>query len=151
TIIGATTYSEFTRATTESDWDSGWLVRWLFAMPDVDYDPVKRTRWATPQDTAQLESFRFLLQELNRRNPSPFMADKDALDHLQEWRDKLILLAMATQDRHERVDAIIERYATYGYKFAMILCAACGDGERITLEHAKAATRLAENYMTNVF
>lgn len=151
TLVGATTYSEFTRVTTESDWDSGWLVRWLFALPDADYDPTKQTRWETPTDSAAIESFRRTLQDLNRRNATPMLAEAAALEYLDTWRRTLIRQAMNTTERHERVDAIIERYATYAYKFAMILCAARGDGERITTGQAQDGARLAENYMTNVY
>lgn len=150
TIVGATTYSEFARTTKESDWASGWLVRWIFALPDTDYDPTRIPRWPTATDTNTLDLLKRTLAELNRRNPAPMMIDEAALLYLQDWRIALIRTAM-NSERHERVDAIIERYATYAYKFSMILCAARGDGERITLPHAQDAARLAENYMTNVF
>ncbi len=149
-IIGATTYSEFARTTSEGDWDSGWLVRWLFAVPDPDYDPTKQSRYMNDADTQQLDEVRYALSDLNRRNAGPMHMETAALDYLNDWRKTLILHALATE-RHERVDAIIERYATYAYKFSLILCAARGDGERVKLEHAQDGARLAENYMTNVF
>lgn len=150
-IIGATTYSEFARTTRDQDWDSGWLVRWLFALPDTDYDPTKETRWHTDGDRAALDNVRLNLQEVNRRNPTPMLLEQAAHQHLADWRRALIRTAIDSSDRHERVDAIIERYATYAYKFSMILCAARGDGEQVTLGQAQDATRLAENYMTNVY
>jgi hypothetical protein len=149
-IIGATTYSEFARTTTEGDWNSGWLVRWIFAVPDNNYDPAVLPRWMTDADTARLDQVRFALADLNRRPAAPMEIEKPALDHLIDWRRELIHAAMKTE-RHERADAIIERYATYAYKFSMILCAARGDGERVTLAQAQDGARLAENYMTNVF
>lgn len=150
-ILGATTYSEFTRTTTESDWDSGWLVRWLFAMPDADYDPAPDLRAATAQDEQALIDVGDWLAELNARQPRPMLIDGDASDHLKTWRRTLIHASIACVERHERVDAIIERYATYAWKFAMLISAGKGDGERVALAHAQAATRLAENYMTNVY
>jgi hypothetical protein len=150
-IIGATTYSEFTRTTTEGDWDSGWLVRWLFALPDPDYDATRDGRWPTGQDSDLLNRVRQTLADLNSRPASPMQADADALEHLATWRKALIRQAVANSERHERVDAIIERYATYAYKFSMILCAARGDGERVTVAHAQDGARLAENYMTNIY
>ena len=150
-IVGATTYSEFARTTMDRDWESGWLVRWLFALPDADYDPTKETRWFSDSDNAALDNVRRNLQDLNRRNPTPMLFEQAALQFLTEWRKTLIRAAIDSSDRHERVDAIIERYATYAYKFSMILCAARGDGEQVTLGQAQDAARLAENYMTNLF
>ncbi len=149
-IIGATTYSEFARTTSEGDWNSGWLVRWLFAVPDNNYDPAVLPRWMTDTDNAHFEQVRMVLADLNRRAAGPIEIEKPALDHLNDWRRELIHAAVKTE-RHERVDAIIERYATYAFKFSMILCAARGNGELITLTQAQDAARLAENYMTNVF
>jgi hypothetical protein len=150
-ILGATTYSEFARTTNEADWDSGWLVRWLFAVPDATYAPWETGRWPSDADHAVLNGIREQLSELNRRPPGPMLATQAALDHLIDWRKALIMEAVRTEDRHERVDAIIERYATYAHKFAMIVCAARGDGEKVTLQHAEDGARLAENYMTNVY
>jgi len=149
-ILGATTFSEFARSTTDGDWDSGWLVRWLFAMPDDDYDPAKDLRHATPADEQALEEVRKHLVRLNGRNAGPMRIESDAEDALRTWRRGLIHTAMANAERNERVDAIIERYATYARKFAMLLCAGRSDGEVIQLQHAIDGCRLAENYMTNV-
>lgn len=150
-ILGATTYSEFTRTTSDSDWDSGWLVRWLFAMPDEEYDPARRLRPATEQDANALGAVRLYLADLNRRNAAPMQIEAGADTYLEEWRRTMIHAAVRNTERHERVDAIIERYATYAVKFAMILCAGRGDGETVALTHAEGGCRLAENYMTNVF
>lgn len=151
TILGATTYTEFARTTLESDWDSGWLVRWLFAMPDPEYDPARRLRRYTDTDEQALRDVRGALADLNRRNAAPMQITDAADTYLEEWRRKLIYAAVECADRHERVDAIIERYATYAVKFAMILCAGRCDGETVVLEHAEDGARLAENYMTNVW
>lgn len=150
-IIGATTYSEFTRTTSDADWSSGWLVRWIFAMPDADYDPTKEVRWPTPLDDDSLARVRFALADLNRRPASPMEIETPAHQYITEWGRELVRTAIASSERHERVDSIITRYATYAYKFAMILCAARGDAERVTLAQAQDGARLAENYMTNVF
>lgn len=150
-ILGATTYSEFARTTLESDWDSGWLVRWIFAMPDPDYDPARRLVRFTDAHESTLRDVRSRLTALNQCNPSPIHIDDNADTHLDDWRRALIYAAVDCADRHERVDAIIERYATYALKFAMILCAGRSDGERIRLDHAEDGARLAENYMTNVY
>lgn len=150
-IIGATTYSEFTRTTSDADWSSGWLVRWIFAMPDDNYDPTKDVRWPTPQDESNLERIRVQIADLNRRPVAPMEIEKAGYQHILEWGRDMVRSAIASSERHERVDSIITRYSTYAYKFAMILCAARGDGERVTLGQAQDGTRLAENYMTNVF
>lgn len=150
-ILGATTYTEFARTTLESDWDSGWLVRWLFAMPDPTYDPARRLRKFTEADETALREVRNKLSDLNTRNAAPMHIDEDADTYLEDWRRMMIYAAVDCTERHERVDAIIERYATYAVKFAMILCAGRGDGERISLEHAEGGARLAENYMTTVY
>ena len=150
-IIGATTYSEFTRTTSDADWNSGWLVRWIFAMPDHDYDPTKDVRWPTPQDEDTLNRIRITISDLNRRAAGPMAIEQSAFDYIREWGRALVRTAIDSSERHERVDSIITRYATHGYKFAMILCAARGDGERVTLRQAQDGCRLAENYMTNVF
>jgi hypothetical protein len=150
-ILGATTYSEFASTTTERDWDSGWLVRWLFATPDADYDPSEEPAWPTLADDAALSHVQHRLAQLSSLQPNPMRFATGAEDVLKEWRRQLIQQAMGSDDRHERVDAIIERYATYAWKFSMVLCAVNGDAETVTAEHTAAATRLAENYMTNVF
>lgn len=150
-ILGATTYSEFAKTTTERDWDSGWLVRWLFAVPDDSYDPSIDPDWPTPQDEAALAGVQRRLAQLSAAAPSPMRFATGAEEALRDWRRCLIRQAMNSSERHERVDAIIERYATYAWKFSAILCAGRGDGETVTIEHATDATRLAENYMTNVF
>lgn len=150
-IIGATTYGEFTRNTRESDWESGWLVRWLFALPDSDYDPTAEVRWPSDADHAALGEVKRQLQDLNRRPAALMRFDQSALLYLTDWRKTMIRQAIESSERHERVDAIIERYATYAYKFSMVLCASRGDGERISLAEAQDGARLAENYMTNVF
>lgn len=150
-ILGATTYSEFARTTSEGDWESGWLVRWLYALPDAHYDPTRHTRWPTEGDRQTLEIVKRTLSELNKRTAGPMRASQEAFTILEDWRRDLILQAMATNDRHERADAVIERLCTAAYKFSMILCAARGDGETVTGDQAQDACRLAENYMTNVF
>lgn len=150
-ILGATTYSEFTRSTSEGDWDSGWLVRWLFAMPDADYDPARDPRLGSDADERALRDMRTWLAELNMRQARPMQINGEAAEHLRSWRRQMIYTSMDCAERHERVDAIIERYATYAWKFAMLVSAGCGDGERVTLEHAQSGSRLAENYMTNVY
>lgn len=150
-IIGATTYSEFTRTTTETDWNSGWLVRWIFAVPDTDYNPNKDWRFPTSDDDAALHRVSMTIADLNRRPSSAMEIEKAALRYIVDWGKELVQQAIDSSERHERVDSIITRYATYGWKFAMILCAARGDGERVTLAQAQDGARLAENYMTNVF
>ena len=150
-IIGATTYSEFTRTTTETDWNSGWLVRWIFATPDADYNPNKDWRFPTPADDATLNRVGMTIADLNRRPSTAMEIEQAALRYIVDWGKELVQHAIDSSERHERVDSIITRYATYGWKFAMILCAARGNGERVTLAEAQDGARLAENYMTNVF
>jgi len=150
-IIGATTFSEFSRTTTDADWNSGWLPRWLFALPDVDYNPGKEQRWLTDNDHAFIGGLQRRLMNLNAPAASPMSIERAAYIHLTDWRLGLIKEIMANEERHEWVDTIIGRYAPYAWKFAMILCAARGDGERVTLAQAQDGERLAENYMTNLF
>lgn len=150
-ILGATTYSEFASTTTERDWNSGWLVRWLFAVPDEHYDPSTEPNWPTMKDEQAIEQVQRRLAALSTLPPAAMSFETGAEQVLKEWRRRLIQQAIGSEERHERVDAIIERYATYAWKFSMILCAAHGSRLIVTSEHAAAATRLAENYMSNVF
>lgn len=150
-IIGATTFSEFSRTTTDADWNSGWLPRWLFALPDPDYDPGKEQRWLNENDLAFIAGLQRRLANLNAPAASAMSIERPAYTYLTDWRLGLIREIMANDERHEWVDTIIGRYAPYGWKFAMILCAAQGDGEQVTLAHAQNGARLAENFMTNLF
>jgi hypothetical protein len=151
TILGATTYTEFAETTTDRDWNSGWLVRWLFAVPDADYDPSIDPAWATEADERALVRVQKRLAALSALPATPMQLAPGAEDVMKDWRRALIQHAMNSDERHERVDAIIERYATYAWKFSMILCAVTGDAETVTRVHTEAAVRLAENYMMNVF
>jgi hypothetical protein len=150
-IIGATTFAEFARTTTDADWNSGWLPRWLFALPDPDYNPAKETRWLTDADRDFIARLQRRLVSLNAPAPCPMAIVKPAYTYLTDWRLGLIGEVMGMDERHEWVDTIIGRYAPNAWKFAMILCAARGDGETVTLDQAQDGARLAENYMTNLF
>lgn len=149
TILGATTYSEFARTTTDSDWGSGWLVRWLIAVPDDQYDVAAETRGRTDADEAALAEVRRRLIDLNTRMPAAMSLSQNGHARWRAWRKELLLSAVNQKERHRRVDAIIERYATYALKFAMLLSAGRGDGETVTLSHVEGGVRLAENFMTN--
>ena len=150
TIIGATTYSEFAKAIRDGDWESGWLVRWIYALPDEGYDAARPVRWPEPRDYERLTSLRTRLIELNKEPEGAFLMHPAAHAYLTDWRAGLIR-EVARTERHERVDAIIERYASYGWKFSMILCAARGDAQQVTERQAVDAARLAENYMTQLY
>lgn len=149
-IIGATTFAEFARTTTDADWNSGWLPRWIFALPDPDYNPAKETRWLNDKDLDFLARLQRRLIGLNSPAPCPMAIERAAYRYLTDWRLGLINEIMGMEERHEWVDTIIGRYAPYAWKFAMILCAARGDGETVTVPEAQDGARLAENFMTNL-
>jgi hypothetical protein len=151
TIIGATTFSEFLSSTKDRDWNSGWLVRWLYALPDDVYSPVTRLRDEEPSDARLQDRARALLRTLSKAKATTFEIDKPAWDYLQAWRDDFVLEAYKISNENPRIAALVERYATYAYKFSMILCAVRGNGQRIMRKEAEDAARLAENFTSNAY
>ena len=145
-ILGTTTPNGFYNSITGDDWRTGFLARWLFALPDSAPDFDSDSRMLTQTDEARLQDLAATLIKVSARPGGDFLLDADAHHRWNAWRKE--------ERRHafelggDVVAAIASRYGTYALKFAMLLSAVTDYG-RITDNNMVAAIALAGAYKTN--
>lgn len=152
-IIGATTPSRFYGSVREIDWQDGFLVRWLFvvpeAEPDFDYTPPM---WTVEHADRTNRLQRWLL-EINDKPSTTFRFERteDYTEAFEKWRVAGLREAYESE-QGERVLSIVTRYSVYALKFAMLLSVA---REKpwgvITTDCLIDGMRLADNYKRNVY
>jgi len=145
-ILGTTTPDGFYNAITGDDWRTGFLARWLFALPDTAPDFDSDSRMLTQDDEAHLLALATTLIKVSAKTGGDFVLDQDAHHRWNTWRKE--------ERRHafevggDVVAAIASRYGSYALKFAMLLSAVTDYG-KITDNNMVAAIALAGAYKTN--
>ena len=145
-ILGTTTPDGFYNAITGDDWRTGFLARWLFALPDTAPDFDSDSRMLTQTDEAHLQALATTLIKVSAQTGGDFLLDADAHHRWNTWRKE--------ERRHafevggDVVAAIASRYGTYALKIAMLLSAVTDYGQ-ITDNNMVAAIALAGAYKTN--
>ena len=145
-ILGTTTPDGFYNSITGDDWRTGFLARWLFALPDSLPDFDSDSRLLTQTDEARLQGLAATLIKISARPGGDFTLDADAHHRWNTWRKEE--RRQAFELGGDVVSAIASRYGTYALKFAMLLSAVTDYG-RITDNNMVAAIALAGGYKTN--
>ena len=144
-ILGTTTPDAFYNSISAEDWRTGFLARWLFALPDSAPDFDSDSRTLTQSDEAHLQELAVTLIKVSAKTGGDFLLDADAHHRWNSWRKE--------ERRHafelggDVVAAIASRYTTYALKFALLLSAVTEYG-RITDKNMTAAIALAGAYKT---
>jgi len=144
-ILGATTPEGFYSAITAEDWRSGFLARWLFALPDGEPDFDSDSRMLGPNDEAALAELARPLIALHNRPSTDFTLSADAHATWNVWRKESRRAAF--EFGGDVVGAITSRYITYALKLALLLGAVTNWGT-ITPDNMTAAIALADTYKT---
>lgn len=144
-IIGATTPEGFYGAITAEDWRSGFLARWLFALPDSEPDFESDSRMLGPNDEAALSGLARPLIALHNRPHTDFTLSSDAHATWNQWRKESRRAAF--EYGGDVVGAITSRYVTYALKLALLHGAITNWGT-ITPDNMLAAIALADTYKT---
>ena len=145
-ILGTTTPDGFYNAITGDDWRTGFLARWLFALPDSAPDFDSDSRMLTQTDEARLQALATTLIKVSAKTGCDFILDQDAHHRWNAWRKE--------ERRHayevggDVVAAIASRYGTYALKIAMLLSAVTDYGH-VSDNNMVAAIALAGAYKTN--
>jgi hypothetical protein len=148
-ILGATTPARFYEGITQTDWIDGFLVRWLFVLPDGEPDFEVRAELYTAQHDTHLATLVAPLQTIARQPPTDFLFEDDALALWDTWQRFHVRDAYYFGD--DAVAAVVTRYSAYALKFALILTALNGVWGKITPQTMQTAIDLADNYKAYVY
>ena len=85
-ILGTTTPDGFYNSITGDDWRTGFLARWLFALPDSLPDFDSDSRLLTQTDEARLQGLAATLIKISARPGGDFTLDADAHHRWNTWR-----------------------------------------------------------------
>jgi hypothetical protein len=149
-ILGATTPARFFDAVGAADWDDGFLVRWLFALPDCE--PRFETIGFYESDAVLDQKLNDLAAPLRRiaaQKDTSFIFLDDAFERWDNWQRER--LQRAYQYGDETALAISARLGTAALKLAIILAAVNGEWGRITPERMGAAIWLADYFRRNLW
>jgi hypothetical protein len=128
-VLGATTPKVFYENAGDTDWQSGFLVRWLFVTPEAAPDFRRPVTVMTPEREAMLEELAELPRELARRSDTLFHLDSAALDLWNQYQAAENERAYMNGD--DRSLAIMGRYNAVAMKLSIILAAMRGSWGRI--------------------
>lgn len=143
-VLGATTHKVFFANAVDDDWESGFLVRWLFVTPEAAPDFRRPVTIITPEREALLQELAELPRELAQRGDTLFHIDSAALAYWNDYQATENERAYLADD--ERMLAIMGRYNSVAMKLAIIIAAMRGSWGRID----KAAMVTAVD-LTNYF
>jgi hypothetical protein len=148
-ILGATTPARFFEGVTFTDWQDGFLARWLFVMPDTEPDFDAMTGLFTTDHDARMGQLAIKLMQIDREPVRDFTLTDDALEMWYAWQRK------ATKEAYYYGDdvtaAIVTRYAAYALKFSIILTAINGKWGLIAKDTMATSMALADNYKATVY
>jgi len=143
-ILGATTPTRFYEGVSLTDWQDGFLARWLFVMPEGEPDFDAMTGMYTQQQDAELGRLAVTLVNLDRQPATPFTLAGDAHKLWDDWQRAAAKDAYLYGD--DVIAAIVTRYAAYALKFSMILSAVNGSWGTVTADTMRTAIALADSY-----
>ena len=142
-VIGATTPEGFYNAIGPEDWRSGFLARWLFALPDSEPDFESDSRMLMPGDEVALSELATTLIAISNKPKTDFTLESNAHAMWNEWRKESRRVAF--EHGGDVVGAITSRYTTYALKIALLLASVTGWGN-ITAANMTAAIAVADGY-----
>ena len=143
-ILGATTPARFYEGISLTDWQDGFLARWLFTMPERDPDFDAMTGLFVIQHEARVQQLANGLNRLNHYELTDFLFTDNAHQLWDTWQRESARNAFYFGD--DVAAAIVTRYAAYALKFALILSAINGDWGSITPDTMQTAIHLADSY-----
>lgn len=143
-ILGATTPTRFYEGVSLTDWQDGFLARWLFVMPEGEPDFDAMTGLFTAQHDAELGALAVALVNIDRQPETPFTLAGNAHKRWDAWQRQAAKDAYLYGD--DVIAAIVTRYAAYALKFAMILAAVNGSWGTVTEDTMQTAIALADSY-----
>ena len=149
-ILGATTPARFFDAVNAGDWDDGFLVRWLFALPD---GPPRFETSAFYLSEVDIDrTLNGLAQPLRMAAAQPetsFRFEGEAFAIWDEWQRNRLKRSFEFGD--ETALAIASRTNTAALKLAMVVAAVNGEWGRIVPERMAAAIWLADLFRRNLW
>jgi len=147
-ILGATTPTRFYQGVTLTDWQDGFLARWLFALPDCEPDFDNSPSMFTSKHGEKLEHLAGRLREIDSQPAQDFTFDPAAFQAWDQWQRQSKKNAYLFGD--DVVASIVGRYATYALKFAMILASLNGEFGRIGPKSIAQGIALADHYKASI-
>ncbi|MDK2782055.1 MAG: hypothetical protein PWR13_1083 [Archaeoglobi archaeon] len=145
----ATTPDVFKAHTTTLDLTSGWLLRYIYLVPD--YEKERRGfRLTTDEDVALSNEVSSHLREIHEKiqslPPTGVGFEPDALVYFQAWQDKREEEAIEKKDRI--LTQLLGRYYTIAVKLAMLFELGSRDFSfRIRYDSIKEACRVVDTYL----
>lgn len=125
-----------------TDWNDGFLARWLFVLPEGEPDFDATTGLFAHGD--RVTSLSYKLMEIERNQQTDFIFAGDAHQLWDTWQRRSAKDAYYFGD--DILSAIVTRYSAYALKFSMILAAVNDSWGTITPAIMQTAIHLADNY-----
>lgn len=148
-ILGATTPARFFEGVAFTDWQDGFLARWLFVLPEEEPDFSRRAVPYSPDLDAQVGALATTLMQVDRQRDTQFEFQPGALSLWDDWRRDAEKSAFYYGD--DVTMAIVSRYSTYAIKFALILAALNGEWGTISAMTMQTAMDLADGFKATVY
>ncbi len=148
-ILGATTPTRFFEGVSMTDWQDGFLARWLFILPDSEPDFDSVTGMYTQKHDEELTRMSHALMEIDKQRDTDFSLLEDSFEIWDKWQRQAAKDAYYFGD--DVSSAIVTRYATYALKFSMILSAVNGSWGKVTPKVMQTSIDLADNYKSFAF
>jgi hypothetical protein len=143
-ILGATTPTKFYESVNSTDWEDGFLARWLFALPKGEPDFTASGGLLRAEHLAEVDQLAAVLANIDRQAETDFIFTGNAFDLWNDWQIQVQKDAYYFGD--DRITAIAVRYNTYALKFATILAAVNGSWGTITAATMQTAINLVDSY-----
>lgn len=148
-ILGATTPERFYDGVGQMDWADGFLVRWLFVLPEEEPNFDAMTGLLQASHDQRLGELAAHLHNLGRQHDTDFVFTGNAHSLWDSWQRR------AVKDAYHYGDnlavAICARYATYALKFAMILAALNDEWGSVTPDTMQTAIALADSFKRHIY
>jgi len=143
-ILGATTPARFFEGVSFTDWQDGFLARWLFVLPEgePDFDAVAGI--FTPDQSLKLQDLAMTLERINRQGETAFTFAGDAFKLWDTWARAGVKAAYHFGD--DTATSLVARYNVYALKLALILAAVNDSWGTVTPETMQAAMALADGF-----
>lgn len=147
-ILGATTPTRFFDGVSWADWHDGFLVRWLYVLPQGEPDFDATTGLHDEGSDRQIGELAVTLANIDRQRETDFAFGAGAFDLWNAWQREHIKNAYHYGD--EVITSVTRRYGVHALKFAMILTALNGEWGCIEQDTMQTAIHLADRFKGNV-
>lgn len=148
-ILGATTPARFYDAVEPKDWRDGFIVRWLFVLPEGEPDFDSMTGMYEVAHDQRIGDLAMQIANLSKRDHTEFVFADGAHELWDTWQR-----AEAKKAYYYDSDIaapLVMRYSTYALKFALILSAINNSWGRIEKSTMQTAIDLSSNYKRYVY